>query len=305
MAMFDTAILVMEHESVFRRRYDEGMKKEEYWDPAFEDALNLIAKLPEIAAWIYRKRFNKGEPIESKPELDLAANFARMAGLPDPNGDFTKLMRLYFTLHSDHEGGNVSAFAAHTVGSALSDMYYALAAGLNGLAGPLHGLANQECLGWILETNKKFGGAPTEEQLAAFAQQTLDSGRVVPGYGHAVLRITDPRFAAFHAFGEKHCPDDPVYQTMARVFKVVPDILKRAHKIKDPWPNVDAASGSLLHHYGMTEFPFYTVLFSISRGIGICAQQIVHRAMGSPIVRPKSMTVEELEKAIASAQSST
>jgi citrate synthase len=128
---------------------------------------------------------------------------------------------------------------------------------------------------------------------------------VVPGYGHAVLRITDPRFAAFHAFGEKHCPDDPVYQTMARVFKVVPDILKRAHKIKDPWPNVDAASGSLLHHYGMTEFPFYTVLFSISRGIGICAQQIVHRAMGSPIVRPKSMTVEELEKAIASAQSST
>ncbi|MBI5533638.1 MAG: citrate (Si)-synthase [Deltaproteobacteria bacterium] len=301
MAMFNTAILVLENESKFRARYDAGMKKDDYWDAAFEDAMDINAKLPEIGAFVYRLRFDKGAPIASDPNLDWGANFARMTGLPDPNGEFTKLMRLYFTLHCDHEGGNVSAFSAHTIGSALSDQYYALSGGLNGLAGPLHGLANQECLGWILETNKKFGGSPSEEQLEKFAQETLDAGRVVPGYGHAVLRITDPRFTAFYDFGAKYCPDDPAYKTMARVFKVVPEVLKKVQKIKDPWPNVDAASGSLLYHYGMVEFPYYTVLFSISRAMGITAQHIVSRAMGSPIVRPKSMTGEELDKAIAAA----
>jgi citrate synthase len=301
MAMFNTAVLVMEAESVFRARYDRGMKKDDYWTAAFEDAQNIIGKLPEIGAWIYRHRFGKGAPIPRDRTLDWAANFARMTGLPDPQGDFTRLMRLYLTLHTDHEGGNVSAFSAHTIGSALSDLYYSLSGGLNGLAGPLHGLANQECLGWVLETNRKFGGVPTEEQLAKYAQETLDAGRVVPGYGHAVLRITDPRFDAFHAFGAQYCPEDPAYQTVARVFKVVPEVLKQVQKIKDPWPNVDAASGALLYHYGMTEFPFYTVLFAISRAIGICSQHVIHRAMGSPIVRPKSMTGAELKKAIEAA----
>ncbi len=301
MAMFSTAILVMEGQSKFRAQYDRGMKKDDYWAAAFEDGMDIIAKLPEIGAFVYRHRFGKGAPIASDPTLDLGANFARMTGLPDPTGDFTRLMRLYFTLHCDHEGGNVSAFSAHTIGSALSDQYYALSGGLNGLAGPLHGLANQECLAWLLETNKKFNGSPSEEQLEKFAQETLDAGRVVPGYGHAVLRITDPRFTAFHEFGAKYCPDDPVYRTMARVFRIVPEVLKRVQKIKDPWPNVDAGSGALLHHFGMVEFPFYTVLFSISRALGICAQHIVARAMGSPIVRPKSMTGDELQKAIEAA----
>jgi citrate synthase len=303
MAMFSTAVLVMEKESIFRARYDQGMKKDDFWDAAFEDATTLLPRLTTIGAWIYRKRFGKGAPIASDSRLDWGANFAHMTGLPDANGELTKIMRLYFTLHCDHEGGNVSAFTAHTVGSALSDLYYALSAGLDGLAGPLHGLANQECLAWILETNKKFGGTPTEEQLAKYAQETLDAKRVVPGYGHAVLRITDPRFTAFHAFGARYCPKDPAYQTMARVFKVVPDVLKQVQKIKDPWPNVDAASGSLLYHYGMTELQFYTVLFSISRALGISAQFILSRAMGSPIVRPKSMTGQEINKAIEAAKS--
>jgi citrate synthase len=301
MAMFNTAVLVMENESKFRQRYDQGMKKDDYWDAAFEDAMDLIAKLPEVGAWIYRTRFNKGAPIPSDPNLDWGANYAKMTGLPDPNGELTKLMRLYFVLHCDHEGGNVSAFSAHTIGSALSDLYYALAGGLNGLAGPLHGLANQECLGWILETNKKFNGSPSKDQLEKFAQDTLNAGRVVPGYGHAVLRITDPRFTAFYEFGKKYCPSDPAYKTMALVFEVVPEVLKKVQKIKDPWPNVDAASGSLLYHYGMTEFPYYTVLFSISRALGISSQYVINRAMGSPIVRPKSMTSGEIQAAIEKA----
>ena len=301
MAMLNTAILVMERESIFRKRYTEGIRREEYWEVMLEDCLTLIARLPAVAAAIYRQRYNKGPRIPSDKKLDWGADYAHMTGIPDPTGNFARLMQLYLTLHSDHESGNVSAFTTHTVGSALSDAYYALSAGLNGLAGPLHGLANQECLGWIIMVKEKFGRVPTNEQLEKFAWETLNSGKVVPGYGHAVLRITDPRFDAFMAFGKKYCADDPVFQLVAKVFDVVPEVLKQVQKIKDPWPNVDAISGSLLHHFGMTEFDYYTVLFSISRALGVCSQLVISRGIQSAIVRPKSVTTEWIKKTVGAA----
>jgi len=301
MVMLNTTILVMEKESVFRQRYDAGMKKDEYWMATLEDALKIVAVLPEIAAGVYRMRFGKGPRLASNPKLDWAADYAAMLGIADPTGNFAKLMRLYMVLHSDHESGNVSAMTTATVNSALSDLYYSLSAGLNGLAGPLHGLANQECLAWVLDTNKKFGGRPTKDQIKSYAEETLASGRVIPGYGHAVLRITDPRFDAFLAFGKKHMADDPVFQTVSNVFDTVPDILKTIQKIKDPWPNVDAGSGALLYHYGLTEFAYYTVLFSASRALGVCSQAVMSRAMGLPITRPKSVTSKWLEGEAAKA----
>jgi citrate synthase len=293
MAMFNTAVLVMQRESVFAKRYTEGMKKAEYWEATLEDSLNIIAKLPAIGAYVYRKRYNKGPRIEPKKGVDWSENYVHMLGLPDPNGDFTKLMRLYLNLHSDHEGGNVSAFSAATINSALSDMYYSLAGGLNGLAGPLHGLANQECLGWILSVMEKFNGVPSKEALEKFAWETLESGKVIPGYGHAVLRVVDPRFVAFREFGLKHIPNDPVFQTVDLVFNTVPEVLKQVQKIKDPWPNVDAGSGALLYHFGLKEFSYYTVLFSISRALGIAAQAVIARAYGLPITRPKSLPTKK------------
>jgi len=301
MTMLDTAILVMERESVFKRRYNEGMKKDVYWESMLEDSLNLIARLPEIAAGIYRMRFKKGDRIPPKSNLDMGANYSYMLGLPDPKGDFANLMRLYLTLHSDHESGNVSAATTHTVASALSDIYYAVSAGLNGLAGPLHGLANQECLGWILMVMEKFSGVPSDEQLRKFAWDTLNSGKVIPGYGHAVLRITDPRFSAFLAFGKKYCSDSPVFQLVAKVYDIVPKVLTEQGKAKDPWPNVDAGSGALLYHFGLKEFDYYTVLFSVSRALGVCAQAVISRAMGYAIVRPKSVTTEWIKKTVAKA----
>lgn len=292
MAMFNTAILVLERESVFRKQYSEGIKKTDYWIPTLEDALNLIAKLPAIGAGVYRMRFEKGDRIPSDKNLDWGANYVRMLGLEDKEGKFASLMRLYLVLHSDHEGGNVSAHACHCVGSALSDAYYAVSAGLNGLAGPLHGLANQECLAWILMVHEKFKGVPTDEQIKKFAWDTLNSGKVIPGYGHAVLRVTDPRFTAFRAFGLKHMPDDPIFAIMNKVFEIVPGILLEQGKAKDPWPNVDAGSGSLLYNFGMKEFSYYTVLFSVSRALGMLSQLIVNRALGAAIERPKSVTTK-------------
>jgi len=292
MCMLNTAILVMEKESIFKKQYDKGLKKEDFWIYTLEDALNLVARVPIVAAGIYRMKYNKGPRIPSDPKLDMGADFAKMLGIKDPNGEFTKLMRLYLVLHSDHESGNVSAATVQTVASALSDLYYALSAGLNGLAGPLHGLANQECVKFVLYLKKQFKGVPTDEQLVQFAWDWLNSGKVIPGYGHAVLIITDPRFDAFLKFGQTYCAKDQIFQIVEKIFNVVPQVLMEQGKAKDPWPNVDAGSGALLWHYGMKEFDYYTVLFAVSRTLGVTAQTVIARAVGMPIVRPKSVTTQ-------------
>jgi citrate synthase len=302
MTMFSTAILVLERESVFRKRYAEGMHKEEYWEAALEDSLQLLAKLPSIAAGIYRIHTGKGDPLPSKPQLDWGADFAQMLGLPDAAGEFANLIRLYLTLHCDHEGGNVSAFTCHVVGSALSDPYYAVSAGLNGLAGPLHGLANQECLHFVLAILEKYQGVPSDADLRTFVWDTLQSGHVVPGYGHAVLRVTDPRFTAFHDFGARVCGKDNIFKLVDALFRVVPGVLREQGKAKDPWPNVDAISGSLLYHFGLTEFDYYTVLFGVSRALGMCAQLVINRAIGTPITRPKSVSTEWIRRTAGQAR---
>jgi len=297
--MFSTAVLVMQRESVFASRYHEGMKKDEYWDPMLEDSMTLIARLPEIAAFIYRLKYKGGELIPSNPELDWGSNFAHMMGVPDLM--YRDLSRLYFLLHSDHESGNVSAHATHLVASSLSDIYYSASAGMNGLAGPLHGLANQECLGWLLGVYDQYHGVPSKDELKSYAWDTLKSGQVIPGYGHAVLRKTDPRFTAQYEFGLKHFPEDDIFKLATMVYDVVPGVLTEQGKAKSPWPNVDAISGALQYHYGVTEFDFYTVMFGVSRILGVSANVIWDRALGQPIERAKSLTTAMLEEIAAKA----
>lgn len=293
MTMLSMAVLALQPSSAFAQRYNAGMKKDEYWIPMLEDSMNLIAKLPEIAATIYCIKYKKCEVYVPDPNLDWGGNFARMMGVA--NREYEDLSRLYFILHSDHESGNVSAHAVHLVGSALSDIYYAFSAGLNGLAGPLHGLANQECFGWLMSVYQKFGRVPAKDELVQFANETLAAGKVIPGYGHAVLRVPDPRFVAQFEFGKKYLPDDDMFRLASLVYEVMPDVLKATGKVKNPWPNVDAISGTLQYHYGVRELDFYTVLFGVSRALGVTANAVWARALGQPIERPKSLTTAMLE----------
>ncbi|MGC3996012.1 MAG: citrate (Si)-synthase [Anaeromyxobacter sp.] len=295
MTLLSTAILAMQRESVFSRRYSEGtLKKNDHWDPMYEDAMNLIARLPAVAAAIYRRKYKNGAPIPADPSLDWGGNFAHMMGVARPYDD---VMRMYFILHSDHEVGNVSAHATHLVASALSDAYYSLSAGMNGLAGPLHGLANQEVLAWIKGVMKKMDHKlPTKEQLEQFLWDTLNAGQVVPGYGHAVLRKTDPRFVAQNEFARRHLPEDPLFQLVNMLYEVAPGVLTKHGKTKNPWPNVDAHSGVIQVHYGVTEEQFYTVLFGVGRSLGVLANIVWDRGLGYPLERPKSVTTEMLEK---------
>ena len=290
MTMLTVAIQSMQVDSLFASKYDEGIPKSDYWKWTLEDGIRLVAKVTGIAAGIYRLRFNKGDRIAPDNSMDWSGNFAHMMGIE--GDDFKKLMRLYLMLHCDHEGGNVSAFSGLTVASALSSPYLSVAAGLNGLAGPLHGLANQECLKFVLEVQNHFNGAPSQEEMKKFCWDRLNNGRVIPGYGHAVLRCPDPRYTAFMEFGKEHIKDDDVFSIVSTLFDVVPPVLQEQGKAKNPWPNVDAASGSLLYYYGLTEFNYYTVLFSISRAMGMISQMVINRAMGIPITRPKSVTTE-------------
>ena len=293
MAMLSTAVLSMQKESVFAAKYHE-LKKNDYWDAMYEDASNLVARLPEVAAFIYRWKYKNGEIIPPKPGLDMGANFAHMMGIAKPYDD---VARMYFILHSDHESGNVSAHATHLVASALSDAYYSFSAGLNGLAGPLHGLANQEVLEWIMDFQKKLDGAePTEENVKQALWDTLNSGHVIPGYGHAVLRKTDPRYTAQMEFCLKHLPNDPLFKLVNTIYKVAPGVLTEQGKTKNPWPNVDAQSGVIQWHYGLKEYAFYTVLFGVGRALGVLANITWDRALGYPLERPKSVTTAMLEE---------
>ncbi len=295
MVMFSAAILVMQRESKFAKFYNSGFNKMTAWDSMYEDSTDLLAKLPEIAAYIYRMKYKGDTPIAPDYSLDFGGNFAHMMGIKPPYDD---VARMYFILHSDHESGNVSAHTTHLVASALSDAYYSLSAGINGLAGPLHGLANQEVLGWIQDVYQKLGGkVPTKEDLVKFLWDTLKSGAVIPGYGHAVLRKTDPRYTSQREYCQKYLPNDELFTVVSMIYEVAPGILQEHGKAKNPWPNVDAQSGVIQWYYGLTEYDFYTVLFGVGRALGVLANITWDRALGYAIERPKSVTTKMLEDA--------
>ena len=295
MVLLSQAVLALENGSKYAKAYHDGIKKDLYWESTLEDAMDLTAKLPVIAAFIYRLKYGDGTEPKYDPKLDFGANFSHMLGVKDEKG-YAELSRLYFILHSDHEAGNVSAHTTHLVGSALSDPYYAFSAGLNGLAGPLHGLANQECLDWLICVRDQFGGVPSREDLYKFAWDTLNGGKVIPGYGHAVLRVTDPRFTAQLEFAKKRFPNDVLIRLAELVYDVVPAVLKEQGKAKNPAPNVDAISGALQYYYGVCDFDFYTVIFGVGRALGVMANLVWARAVGQPIERPKSLTTAMLEE---------
>eukprot|EP00211_Chloroparvula_japonica_P002282 CAMPEP_0119132666 /NCGR_PEP_ID=MMETSP1310-20130426/12010_1 /TAXON_ID=464262 /ORGANISM="Genus nov. species nov., Strain RCC2339" /LENGTH=461 /DNA_ID=CAMNT_0007123309 /DNA_START=54 /DNA_END=1439 /DNA_ORIENTATION=+ len=299
MTQFSMSVMALQRDSKFAKAYADGIHKSKYWEFAYEDTLDLVAKLPEVCARIYNHTYHSDRQIAFDPELDWGANLASMMGFTDPK--FLDLMRLYAVIHSDHEGGNVSAHATHLVGSALSDPYLSLAAGLNGLAGPLHGLANQEVLNWLVDFKEKYaiGDDVDQGDLEKACWDTLNSGQVIPGFGHAVLRKTDPRYTCQRNFALKHLPDDPMFKLVSALYEVAPKVLTEQGKTKNPWPNVDSHSGVLLTHYGLTESNFYTVLFGASRALGVLPSLVWDRALGFPIERPKSMTSEWIEQQFA------
>lgn len=243
MTQFSCAVSALNYESQFAKMYEKGMNKADYWEPTFDDSISLLAKLPVIAAKIHQNAYKGGGtlPAEVDPAQDWSYNYSAMLGMGGKeNENFQDLIRLYLALHGDHEGGNVSAHATHLVGSALSDPFLSYSAGLQGLAGPLHGLAAQEVLRWILQMQSHVGENFTEQDVKDYLWSTLRSGRVIPGYGHAVLRKPDPRFEALMDFASsrKEFMDDKVFQLVKKNSEVAPGVLLEHGKVRyilDEW----------------------------------------------------------------------
>jgi citrate synthase len=252
----------------------------------YEDALNAMAKIPAVVAAVFRLRSGWGDIIEPKPELGLVENFVHMLGVPDADSDkLTSLLRTFYVLHMDHGGGNLSTFTGKAVASGQADMFASLAASMCGLYGPLHGRANQNCLAFVQEV-----GTSDHEELDVKLRALLSSGGKVAGFGHAVLRAEDPRATVQYALGAKICPDDPLFKIVVALREVAVGILKEIPKVSNPYPNVDAVSGSLLNASGLTDSNYYTVLFGLARCSGIAAQIVDERinfrnGRGVPIYR--------------------
>ena len=296
MALFSMAVTSMQKESKFVDFYEGDFDKMKAWEYMLEDSTDILARIPGIAAYIYRMKYKNGEQFKDDNNLDMGGNFAHLMGIDAPYDD---VARMYFIIHADHESGNASAHTGHLVASTLSDAYYSTSAMLGALAGPLHGLANQEVLRWIQGVRDQMGDkVPTEEEMKKFVWDTLNSGQVIPGYGHAVLRKTDPRYKVQRDFSELHLKDDILFKYVDVLYKVVPDILVEQGKAKNPWPNVDAQSGVIQWHYGLKEYDFYTVLFGVGRAIGVLANITWDRALGYPLERPKSLTTDMVEKIV-------
>lgn len=296
MNMLSIGIAAMQRDSKFAAYYNSGkFNKAHAWEYVYEDGCDIVARIPVIAAFIYNLKYRDDKQTPVDPRLDMGANFAQMIGQSEAYKD---VARMYFILHSDHESGNVSAHTTHLVHSALSDPYYAYAAGLNGLAGPLHGRANQEVLDWTLKFQEKYckDQEPTRELITKALWDTLNSGQVIPGYGHAVLRKTDPRYTSQREFCLKYLPEDPLFKLVAMIFEVAPGVLTEHGKTKNPWPNVDAQSGVIQWHYGVKEWDYYTVLFGVGRALGCMANLTWDRGLGYAIERPKSVTTPMLEE---------
>lgn len=300
MTQLSTAMLAMQPDSSLKSAYHSAVPKKELWKFCLEDVLVLCARVPRIAAYIYRRSFHcdhsarlavQGQDAEDE---DMAAALARRMGFNDPV--VADLFRLFISSHMDVGGGAMSCFSVHIVGSTLSDPFLAWCAGLNALAGPLHGNANQEVMAWLRELDSHLDGHdPTDDLLREFCWKTLRSGKVIPGYGHPAFRTADTRFFMQQSFAKKHLKGDRMCALVSKLYDIVPDILRKHGKVRNPHPNVDAHSGALLHAIGLCEETFYPVMFGVSRAMGPLSNLVWDRILCLPITKPYSVTTAELK----------
>ena len=261
------------------------------------DSMNLIARMPELMARILLLRGATQESLRPrKPELGLVENFVHMLGKDGEEAEkMTRVIKFFFILHMDHGGGNLSTFSGKAVASGRASVYASLASAMNALSGPLHGRANQSCLEFVQRI-----GTSDHSEIEKFVRSELAARRPIYGFGHGVLRAEDPRARLLIELGQQVCPDDPNFKIAKALREVVPEILKEIPKISNPYPNVDLASGSLLHSVGFRKPDYYTTFFGWARVAGICAQIMDERksrdGRGTPIYRPKYIAENQPKK---------
>jgi citrate synthase len=258
-----------------------------------EDCLNIMAKIPHLVAAVINHHAGWGETPLPRPDLGYMENFTEMLQVPDVNkAELTRAFKLFDILHFDHGGGNLSTFVGKAVASGLEDMYGSMTSAMCALAGPRHGRANQDCLEFVRGVLEEVGENATAQDVERLIRHRLESNQLVFGFGHAVLRVEDPRATVQYDYVKKHYPNNPLVKIALLLREVGSKVLAENPKISDPHPNVDAVSGTLLTAAGFGYPEYYTVLFGMSRVVGIAIQIVYERleargGKGTPIIRPK------------------
>ena len=294
MTRFCVALLCWTTTSTFMEKYDMGIPKETYWDYSYSDAMTLIAGLNQISSYIYTRYCKKVDSIAPDYYLDWAGNLANMMGIQSKS--MQDFIRLFIFTHADHGPANASAHTCHLVGSTLVNAFYTCVASMVALAGPLHGHANEETFKWIQNLKQNADAAGKEintEFVRQYIQEYVNQGKKIPGYGHAALRIEDPRFTVIKKFIQNNTITSEYLDIVQMIYSVAPDILKQKSKINNPNPNIDAITGSSLYAIGITEFDFYTVLFGTGRIVGLMTQHIIDRILEIPIERPSAFNLDQ------------
>lgn len=258
-----------------------------------DDCLNMIAKVPHLAAAVINHHAGFGKTPNPRLDLGYMENFCYMLQVPDKREkELVSVMNLFNILHYDHGGGNLSTFVGKAVASGLEDMYGSICAAMCALEGPRHGRANQDCLEFVRGVLTELGEKATAKQVEELIRKRLLEKKLVFGFGHAVLRVEDPRATLQYDFVQKHYPNHPLVKIALLLRTEGPKVLLENPKISDPYPNVDAISGTMLTAAGFAYPEYYTVLFGLSRSVGIAMQIVYERTearngKGTPIVRPK------------------
>ena len=257
-----------------------------------EDCLNVIAKIPQITAAVINSHAGWGDTPPSQPELGYMENFIHMLRMPgQKKPELIEAMKIFDVVSFDHCGGNLSTFVGKAVASGLENMYGSLAAAMTGLAGPRHGRANQDCLEFVQEVLKEVGEHAKPSDIEKLIRNKLANNQLVFGFGHAVLRVEDPRATVCYAYSQKHFSHHPLVKIALMLRTEGTKVLKENPKISSPYPNIDAITGSMLTAAGFPYPEYYTVLFGLSRVVGISIQIVYERmeargGKGTPIIRP-------------------
>lgn len=257
-----------------------------------EDCLNVIAKIPQITAAVINSHAGWGETPDPKPELGYMESFVHMLNLPGEKiPQLIEAMRIFEVVSFDHCGGNLSTFVGKAVASGLEPMYGSLAAAMTALAGPRHGRANQDCLEFVQAVLDEVGEHAKPSDIEQLIRNKLEKNELVFGFGHAVLRVEDPRATVCYQYSEKHFSNHPLVRIALMLRTEGTKVLKENPKISNPYPNIDAITGSMLTAAGFPYPNYYTVLFGLSRCAGIAIQIVYERleargGKGTPIIRP-------------------
>ena len=305
MTQLSMGLLYLQKDSIFRKNM-KSVAKESHWELTYEDGLEILAKIPLILEQIYHKFTNIPTKLHKDSHLDWCGRLAQSLSFSE--GISEDFIRLFTMTHIDHEGGNVSTHTTMAVASTLADPYLSLSSGINGLAGPLHGMANRDVVLWLMELESRIkdfkNSEGVKEDIRSFVNEKMGQKKNIPGFGHSILRKVDARFSLFKGWSDENIKEDyPLVKLAGLCGEVIPEILTKKSKVKNPWPNVDLHSGVLLHYFGMKNPEFYPVFFAAARSFGCIANLVLERAIQMPIEYPLSFDVDSLEKLLKEKES--